>query len=274
MQKPMDLNGPGAETVAEAEAAPGRPEPIELNGLGAETVAMLWTEAFYRSFDNRTAARRFRRIGGNAVEERLDRSRPGRLDGQSPLAPDDDPIGLVVANPPAELGADAGTSSGPRGATKLQKKKMVVALARKLLAGAVAIRRRRRRDRERRAEARRPGALRPPQERTFFHRSAEVRSTSVDPGGRTDGLLGLKTRGEEGLALTGLPPAKQDQGARSLKRDDRMWIVPAIDQSAEGSAQDRRIRTTRGETHETLKSTRSAQSRKRLSTAAPSISCS
>ena len=38
-----------------------------------------------------------------------------------------------------------------KGATKLQKKKMVVALARKLARGAVAIRRRRRRDRGRRA---------------------------------------------------------------------------------------------------------------------------
>ena len=63
VQKPMDPTGPGAETVPEAEAAAGvqsaQSAPakvqklIELNGLGAETVARLWTEAFYRSFDNR-----------------------------------------------------------------------------------------------------------------------------------------------------------------------------------------------------------------------------
>ena len=48
----------------------------------------------------------------------------------------------------------------------------------------------------------------------LFDESAEVRSTSVDPGGRTDGLLGLKSRSEEGTR----PPEptalrKRNQGA-------------------------------------------------------------
>ena len=85
VQKPMDLNGPGARLVAEAEAAPVVQKLIELNGLGAETVAMLWTEAFYRSFDNRRQLAAFGGLAGT-VEERLGRSRTGRLDGQSPGA--------------------------------------------------------------------------------------------------------------------------------------------------------------------------------------------
>ena len=59
---------------AEAEAAPGvqsaRSAParvqklMELNGLGAETVAMLETEAFYRSFDNRRQLAAFGGLAG------------------------------------------------------------------------------------------------------------------------------------------------------------------------------------------------------------------
>src|SRR5277367_2892841 len=64
VQKPMDLNGPGAETVPEAEAAPGVQKLMDLNGLGAETVAMLWTEAFYRSFDNRRQLAAFVGLAG------------------------------------------------------------------------------------------------------------------------------------------------------------------------------------------------------------------
>src|SRR6202167_2947246 len=74
VQKPMDLNGPGAETVPEAEAAPGVQSDqsaragvkkrMELTGLGAEAVAMLWTEAFYRSFDNRRQLSAFGGLAG------------------------------------------------------------------------------------------------------------------------------------------------------------------------------------------------------------------
>src|SRR6202162_6660565 len=60
----MDPNGPGAEPVPEAEAAPGVQKLMDLNGLGAETVAMLWTEAFYRSFDNRRQLAAFVGLAG------------------------------------------------------------------------------------------------------------------------------------------------------------------------------------------------------------------
>ena len=44
-----------AEAVQGAQGAPARVQkPMDLNGPGAETVAMLWTEAFYRlRLDNR-----------------------------------------------------------------------------------------------------------------------------------------------------------------------------------------------------------------------------
>ena len=98
---------------------------------------------------------------------------------------------------------------------------MVVALARKLfvalwryvdagvvIEGAVLKRAARRAEASARSEA--------------FDESAEVRSTSVDPGGRTDGLLGLKSRSEEGLALPSLPPCESGIRVQSLQRDDRM----------------------------------------------------
>src|SRR6202789_3808749 len=74
VQKPMDGNGPGAEPVPEAEGAAGvqsaQSAPahvqklMDLNGLGAETVAMLSTEAFYRSFDNRRQLAAFGGLAG------------------------------------------------------------------------------------------------------------------------------------------------------------------------------------------------------------------
>ena len=53
---------PGAQS---AQSAPARVQKLmELNGLGAETVAMLWTEAFYRSFDNRRQLAAFGGLAG------------------------------------------------------------------------------------------------------------------------------------------------------------------------------------------------------------------
>ena len=70
-KKPIDLNGPGAETVAEAEAAPGVQKLMELNGLGAGNRGQALDGGDLPLVRQSPAARRFRRIGGNAVEERL-----------------------------------------------------------------------------------------------------------------------------------------------------------------------------------------------------------
>src|SRR6202050_937013 len=55
----------GAEAVQGAQGAPACVQKLmDLNGLGAETVAMLSTEAFYRSFDNRRQLAAFGGLAG------------------------------------------------------------------------------------------------------------------------------------------------------------------------------------------------------------------
>ena len=133
VQKPMDLNGPGAETVAEAEAAPVVQKLIELNGLGAETVAMLWTEAFYRSFDNRRQLAAFGGLAGTPWKS-------GSIDREQGVSMGNHRLRQTMIQLawlwPIHQPNSALTRwylERTKGATKLQKKKMVVALARKLL---------------------------------------------------------------------------------------------------------------------------------------------
>src|SRR5580704_9818641 len=141
--KPMDLNGLGAETVPEAEAAPGvqsaQSAPahvqklMELNGLGAETVAMLSTEAFYRSFDNRRQLAAFGGLAGTPWKSgSIDREQ-GVSMGNHRLRQTMIQLAWLwpIQQPNSEL--TRWYRERTKGATKLQKKKMVVALARKLL---------------------------------------------------------------------------------------------------------------------------------------------
>src|SRR5271163_1472813 len=161
---------PGRGNRARGRGGPGRPEADGAERPGRGNRGHALDGGVLPLVRQSPAARRFRRIGGNAVEERLDRSRTGRLDGQSPLAPDDDPIGLVVANPPAELGADALVPRADQGRDQAAEEEDGRRAGAQAARGAVAIRRRRRRDRGRRAEARRPGALRPPRGANVFSR--------------------------------------------------------------------------------------------------------
>ena len=184
---------------------------------------MLETESVLPLVRQSPAARRFRRIGGNALEEsgRIDHAEQGVSMERSALAPDDDPIGLVMAAPPAEFGADALVPRADQGkASKMQKKKMVVALARKLLvalwwryvdAGVViegcAVLKRCARS------ARRP----PPRCERFLTnppRSDQPRCGRSGKWANRDGLLGLKSRSEEGTRLLPSlpPPAKAESG--------------------------------------------------------------
>jgi transposase len=133
VQNPMDLNGPGAETVAEAEAAPVVQKLIELNGLGAETVAMLWTEAFYRSFDNRRQLAAFVGLAGTPWKS-------GRIDHEQGVSMGNQRLRQTMIQLawlwPIHQPSSALTRwylERTKGASKIQKKKMVVALARKLL---------------------------------------------------------------------------------------------------------------------------------------------
>jgi transposase len=133
VQKPMDLNGPGAETVPEAEAAPVVQKLMDLNGLGAETVAMLWTEAFYRSFDNRRQLAAFGGLAGTPWKS-------GSIDHEQGVSMGNHRLRQTMIQLawlwPIHQPNSALTRwylERTKGATKLQKKKMVVALARKLL---------------------------------------------------------------------------------------------------------------------------------------------
>src|SRR5271156_5498389 len=168
------------------------------------------------------AARRFRRIGRDALAERIDRSRTGRLEGrQSPLAHGHDPIGLVVAAPSTGLGAGALVPRADQGREQAAEEEDGRRAGAQAARRAVEMGRRRRRDRGRRAEGR-LGELTTRDERTAFRESAEVRSTSVDPGGRTDGLLGQKSRSEEWTRPPEPTACESGIRVRSLKRDDRM----------------------------------------------------
>src|SRR5271154_5427040 len=132
-QKPMDLSGAGAETVPEAEAAPVAQKLIELNGLGAETVAMLWTEAFYRSFDNRRQLAAFGGLAGTPWKSgSIDREQ-GVSMGNHRLRQTMIQLAWLWPIHQPNSALTRWYRERTKGATKLQKKKMVVALARKLL---------------------------------------------------------------------------------------------------------------------------------------------
>ena len=136
VQKPMDLNGSGAETVPEAEAAPGA-QAVQVHQLldarGAETVAMLWTEAFYHSFDNRRQLAAFGGLAGTPWKS-------GKIDHEQGVSMGNHRLRQTMIQLawlwPIHQPNSALTRwyrERTKGATKLQKKKMVVALARKLL---------------------------------------------------------------------------------------------------------------------------------------------
>jgi transposase len=140
VQKPMDLNGPGVETVPKAEAAAGVQSAsarvqklMDLNGLGAETVAKLETEAFYRSFDNRRQLAAFVGLAGTPWKS-------GRIDHEQGVSMGNQRLRQTMIQLawlwPIHQPSSALTRwylERTKGASKIQKKKMVVALARKLL---------------------------------------------------------------------------------------------------------------------------------------------
>jgi len=134
---------PGAETVPEAEAAagvqsvqsaPARVQKLmELNGLGAETVAMLETEAFYRSFDNRRQLAAFGGLAGTPWKSgSIDREQ-GVSMGNHRLRQTMIQLAWLWPIHQPNSALTRWYRERTKGATKLQKKKMVVALARKLL---------------------------------------------------------------------------------------------------------------------------------------------
>jgi transposase len=126
---------------AEAEAArgvQGAPMRIQMlmdvRGLGPDAVAMLWTEAFYRSFDNRRQVAAFVGLAGTpwqsgSIDHEQGVSKGGNQRLRTMM------IQLAWLWPRHQPGSALARwfVERTKGASKLQRKKMVVALARKLL---------------------------------------------------------------------------------------------------------------------------------------------
>jgi transposase len=126
-----------AETEAArgAQAAPARIQMLmNLKSLGPDTVAMLWTEAFCRSFDNRRQLAAFVGLAGTpwksgSIDHEQGVSKGGNHRLRTAM------IQLAWLWPRHQPGSALARwfRERTKGASKLQKKKMVVALARKLL---------------------------------------------------------------------------------------------------------------------------------------------
>ena len=124
-----------AAAVQDAKRTPAAVEMLmDLKGLGADTVAMLWTEAFYRSFDNRRQLAAVVGLAGTpwqsgSIDHEQGVSKGGNHRLRTAM------IQLAWLWPRHQPGSALARwfVERTRGASKLQKKKMAVALARKLL---------------------------------------------------------------------------------------------------------------------------------------------
>jgi transposase len=124
-----------AEAARGVQGAPARVQMLmDLRGLGADAVAMLWTEAFYRSFDNRRQVAAFVGLAGTpwqsgSIDHEQGVSKGGNQRLRTMM------IQLAWLWPRHQPGSALARWFVERtqGASKLQRKKMVVALARKLL---------------------------------------------------------------------------------------------------------------------------------------------
>ena len=127
-----------AEKAKAAQDGKRTPAAVEMlmdvRGLGSETVAMLWTEALYRSFDNRRQVAAFVGLAGTpwqsgSIDHEQGVSKGGNQRLRTAM------IQLAWLWPRHQPGSALARwfVERTRGASKLQKKKMAVALARKLL---------------------------------------------------------------------------------------------------------------------------------------------
>jgi len=127
-----------AEKAKAAQDGKRTPAAVEMlmdvRGLGSETVAMLWTEALYRSFDNRRQVATFVGLAGTpwqsgSIDHEQGVSKGGNQRLRTAM------IQLAWLWPRHQPGSALARwfVERTKGASKLHKKKMVVALARKLL---------------------------------------------------------------------------------------------------------------------------------------------
>jgi len=124
-----------AEAAQEAKRTPAAVAMLmDVRGLGPDTVAMLWTEALYRSFDNRRQVAAFVGLAGTpwqsgSIDHEQGVSKGGNHRLRTAM------IQLAWLWPRHQPGSALARwfVERTKGASKLQRKKMVVALARKLL---------------------------------------------------------------------------------------------------------------------------------------------
>jgi transposase len=124
-----------AEAAPDAKRTPAAVEMLmDVRGLGPDTVAMLWTEAFYRSFDNRRQLAAFVGLAGTpwqsgSIDHEQGVSKGGNHRLRTAM------IQLAWLWPLHQPGSALARwfRERTKDASKLQKKKMAVALARKLL---------------------------------------------------------------------------------------------------------------------------------------------
>ena len=124
-----------AEAAEDAKRTPTAVQMLmDVRGLGADTVAMLWTEAFYRSFDNRRQVAAFVGLAGTpwqsgSIDHEQGVSKGGNQRLRTAM------IQLAWLWPRHQPGSALARwfVERTKGASKSHKKKMVVALARKLL---------------------------------------------------------------------------------------------------------------------------------------------
>src|ERR1700733_9987403 len=126
---------------AEAKAARGAnraPAAVEmlmdLRGLGPDTVAMLWTGAFPRSFDNRRQLAAFVGLAGTPWKSgSIDQEQGVSKGGNHRLRTAMIQLAWLWPTHQPDSALARWHRERTKGASKLQKKKMAVALARKLL---------------------------------------------------------------------------------------------------------------------------------------------
>jgi transposase len=122
---------------AEAAAARGAPPRVrmlmDLRGLGEEIVAKLWTEAFWRTFDNRRQIAAFVGLAGTPWQSGSIDHEQGVSMGNHRLRETMIQLAWLWPRHQPNSALARWFRERTRGASKIQRKKMAVALARKLL---------------------------------------------------------------------------------------------------------------------------------------------
>src|SRR5580692_2092960 len=200
----------------EAEAAPAlqnAPAPVRMlanvKSIGPEFAAVLWTEGFCRSFANRRQVAAYAGLAPTPWQSgSIDREQGVSKAGNPRLRTTMIQLAWLWLRhqPDSELTRWLHERQARQGA----RKTTIVRARPQAACRAVEIRDRRRRYRRSRHEGRRR-FLRRSSLPTSSSPSAEARSASVDPGGRTDGLHGFKSRDEEWFR----PPEPQPPNAES-----------------------------------------------------------